>query len=150
MPVYHPAPEWVNPVYGPISSLFGNRINPVTDQVEFHNGVDIAVPVGTPVVAVRCATVHHIGNNALNGIYMRMRCDTGYEIVYAHLSEVLVELNESVYQGQRVALSGNTGQSTGPHLHFGLSRNGQRLDPLPRVNLGLTAHAAQEYARRNP
>lgn len=139
---------WINPVEGPVTSLFGVRVNPVTQEQEFHTGLDIAVPVGTPVLSVRYATVYHIGNTPINGKYMRLRCDSGYHIVYAHLSEFKVDVNDRVAQGQKVALSGNTGQSTGPHLHYGISRNGQRLDPLSRVNLALTYSAALEYASR--
>jgi len=141
-------PEWINPVEGTVTSLFGTRINPVTQAPEFHNGLDIAVPEGTPVLAVRYATVYHVGYTALNGVYMRLRCDDGYYIVYAHLSETLVDVNDRVTQGQKVALSGNTGQSTGPHLHYGLSRGGYRVDPLTRVDLQLSANAALEYASR--
>ena len=134
---------------GTITSLFGNRTNPVTFSQEFHNGIDIAVPVGTPVLSVRYATVHHVGYTSINGHYMRLRCDDGYYIVYAHLSEILTNAGDRVYQGQKVALSGNTGQSTGPHLHYGLSRGGQRLDPLYRVNgLPKSANALREYAAR--
>ena len=116
---------------------------------EFHNGIDIAVPVGTPVLSVRYATVYHVGYTRLNGLYMRLHCDNGYHFVYAHLSEVWANVNDRVYQGQIVALSGNTGQSTGPHLHYGLSRGGQRLDPLTRVSgLPLSPAAAAEYAAR--
>ena len=141
--------EWLNPVEGTITSLFGMRINPVTQNSEFHTGIDIAVPVGTPVLAVRYGTVQHVGYSALNGHYMRLRCNDGYYIVYAHLSEIKTGLNERVSQGQTVALSGNTGQSTGPHLHYGISRGGQRLDPLSRVSgLPKSANALMEYANR--
>jgi len=139
-------PDWINPVDGTVTSLFGNRINPVTNMREFHNGVDIAVPVGTPVLAVRYATVYHVGYTALNGIYMRLRCNDGYHFVFAHLSEAVAGVGDEVYQGQKVALSGNTGQSTGPHLHYGISREGERLNPLYKVNLELSA--AAEYALR--
>ena len=133
-----------------VTSLFGMRINPITQEQEFHTGLDIAVVVGTPVLAVRYAAVYHIGYTAINGNYMRLRCDEGYHIVYAHLNEVLVNLNDRVYQGQKVALSGNTGWSTGPHLHYGISRGGQRLDPLSRVaGLPLSDNAAREYAGRS-
>ena len=136
---------------GTITSLFGNRINPVTLSQEFHNGIDIAVPEGSPVLSVRYATVYHVGYTPINGKYMRLRCDNGYHIVFAHLSEILASVDERVYQGQKVALSGNTGQSTGPHLHYGLSRGGQRLDPLYRVEgLPKSAAAAREYADRRP
>jgi murein DD-endopeptidase MepM/ murein hydrolase activator NlpD len=142
--------NWINPVEGPVTSLFGPRINPVTQSSEFHNGIDIAVPIGTPVLAVRYAVVFHVGENDLNGKYMRLLCNTGYEIIFAHLSEVLVTENERVAQGQKIAYSGNSGRSTGPHLHYGLLRDGQMLDPLRRVDLTLSYHAAKEYAARTP
>ena len=116
------------------------RTNPVTQEYEFHSGLDIAVPEGTPVLSVRYATVYHVGYSALNGIYMRLRCDEGYHFVFAHLSEAVAEYGDRVNQGQTVALSGNTGQSTAPHLHFGVTRDGERLDPIDRVNLELAAH----------
>ena len=126
------------------------RTNPITNNREFHNGLDIAVPVGTPVLSVRYATVYHVGYTPLNGIYMRLRCDDGYQIVYAHLNEAIANVGDRVSQGQKVALSGNTGQSSGPHLHYGITRDGQRLDPLTRVsNLPKTANAAMEYAQRH-
>ena len=142
-------PEWINPVKGTVTSLFGTRTNPITQEREFHNGLDIAVAVGTPVVAVRNAIVYHVSYSPLNGYYMRLRCDDGYHIIYAHLSEILAGVNDRVAQGEKVALSGNTGQSTGPHLHYGISRNGQRLDPLSRVTgLPMSPGAAMEYASR--
>ena len=142
--------EWINPVSGTITSLFGTRINPITNMPEFHNGIDIAVPVGTPVLSVRCATVEHVNYSRLNGHYMRLRCDGGYYIIYAHLSEIVLNVGDRVSQGEKVALSGNTGQSTGPHLHYGLSRGaGHWVDPLDRVaNLPKSANALMEYARR--
>ena len=101
------------------------------------------------MLSVRDATVYHINYTALNGIYMRLRCDEGYHIVYAHLNEVAVNIGDQVAQGQIVAFSGNTGQSTGPHLHYGLSRGGQRLDPFYRVaNLQKSPAALRDYANR--
>ncbi|MCL2421168.1 MAG: M23 family metallopeptidase [Defluviitaleaceae bacterium] len=141
-------PEWINPVEGPVTSLFGMRTNPVTHLPDFHNGLDIAVAVDTPVLAVRCAIVDHVGYTRLNGFYMRLICDEGYHIIYAHLNEILVDVDDIVSQGQKVARSGNTGQSTGPHLHYGLSRDGQWIDPLYRVDLQLSSAAALAYAQR--
>ena len=146
---YETRPDWINPVEGVITSLFGMRTNPVNQQQEFHNGLDIAVAEGTPVLAVRCATVYHAGFSHINGYYIRLRCDEGYHFVFAHLSEILAKVNDRVSQGDIVALSGNTGRSTGPHLHFGITKNGQVLDPLRRVsNLPKSYNARMEYANR--
>jgi murein DD-endopeptidase MepM/ murein hydrolase activator NlpD len=142
-------PEWVNPIEGIITSLFGNRRNPVTNMAEFHNGIDVAAPIGTPVLAVRCGVVEFTGRNSLNGNYMILRCDMGYEIIYAHLNQILVRAGHEVSQGQKIAYSGNTGQSTGPHLHFGLRKNGNFIDPLYYVNLAFSDQARRDYANRN-
>jgi murein DD-endopeptidase MepM/ murein hydrolase activator NlpD len=106
--------------------------------------------VGTPVFATRDAVVTVTGNNALNGRYIRLRCADGYEMVYAHLSAVHVRAGESVEQGFTIGLSGNTGQSTGPHLHYGVYFDGNVIDPLPFVHLAFSDNASREYTRRNP
>ena len=126
---------WVNPISGVISSPGGLRINPVTGRREFHDGIDIAAPVGTPVVAPRDGTVLATGRSASFGIFLRMQHAGGYVSFMAHLNGVIVGAGDTVRQGQRVAYSGNTGRSTGPHLHFGLFRDGQYVDPFSYVDL---------------
>jgi len=120
---------FVWPARGPISSPFGYRINPFSGQRTFHSAVDIVVNRGTPVKATRDGKVADTGYNAVFGNYVIIRHADGYQSLYAHLDTVLTRKGASVNQGEVIGRSGNTGQSTGPHLHFGMFRNGQAVDP---------------------
>ena len=128
-------PIWINPLYGPISSPGGIRYNPLTGRREFHDGIDIAVPIGTPVVAPRYGHVIAVGYSPSFGRFVRVSHDDYYISFFAHLNSVSVRVGENVSQGDQIAYSGNTGWSTGPHLHFGLFRGGQFVDPITYVNL---------------
>ena len=137
---YDLAPIWVNPICGIISSPGGLRINPVTGRREFHDGIDIAAPIGTPVLAPKDGTVLAVGNSPSFGIFLRLQHPGGYVSFMAHLNGVAVSVGDTVHQGERVAYSGNTGRSTGPHLHFGLFRDGQFIDPINYVDLPVSAN----------
>jgi len=113
-----------------ISSPFGNRTNPITRQAEFHNGVDIALEHGTPVVAIQDGVITDIGFNSFSGHYLRYKTLDGLLVGYAHLYRSLVQVGDTVKQGDVVALSGNSGVSTGPHLHVSIWREGDLIDPL--------------------
>jgi len=127
---------WINPVFGEITSLFGYRYNPVLHDVyEFHNGIDIAVVEGTNVYAVKDGMITEIRYSPTLGNLLRFTTYSGYEVMYAHLNEVLVELGAQVYQGQVVATSGNTGLSSGPHLHYSIWYNNELVEPLHYVEL---------------
>ncbi len=117
------------PVRGSISSPFGYRSNPFSGQRTFHSAIDIVVNRGTPVKATREGKVADTGYNAVFGNYVIIRHADGYQSLYAHLDTVLTHKGASVTQGDVIGRSGNTGQSTGPHLHFGMFRNGQAVDP---------------------
>lgn len=132
---------WVNPVVGRISSPAGNRYSPITGAREFHDGVDIAVPVGTPVVAPRAGYVAAAGYSASFGRFLRILHDDYYMSFFAHLDRVPISVGDRVEQGVRVAYSGNTGWSTGPHLHFGLFRDGQFVDPKTYLCFTAYEHA---------
>jgi murein DD-endopeptidase MepM/ murein hydrolase activator NlpD len=97
---------------------------------ETHPGVDIAVPVGTPVRAAGGGTVALAGVNDDYGMFVLVRHPDGYESMYGHASRLLVRDGEDVAAGQVIALSGNTGRSTAPHLHFEVRRDGRSVDPL--------------------
>lgn len=103
------------------------------DRAESHPGLDIAIPPGTPVRAAGGGTVVLTGADPDYGIFVRLRHPDGYETMYGHTSRLLVRDGERVSAGQVIALSGNTGRSTAPHLHFEILRAGRSLDPLTLV-----------------
>lgn len=139
---------WINPAEGIVTSSCGARENPVLNKVEFHNGIDIAVVVGTEVAAVRSGVVSAVRTSETFGKVLEYETEDGYKVMYAHLSDVLVKKGEKIKQGEIVAKSGNTGLSTGPHLHYSLWKDGRLIDPLSYVTLEYTQEVAAEYAAR--
>lgn len=120
---------FVWPARGPISSPFGYRSNPFSGARTFHSAIDIVMNRGTPIKAVRDGVTADAGYNAVFGNYVIIRHSGGFQSLYAHLDAILVKKGASVSQGQVIGRSGNTGQSTGPHLHFSLFLNGKAVDP---------------------
>ncbi|RNC29332.1 MAG: Murein DD-endopeptidase MepM [Candidatus Dichloromethanomonas elyunquensis] len=119
------------PVNGPISSPFGYRRNPFGRWTsEFHTGVDIACAVGTPVMAVADGTVTFAGWDGYWGRKVQVNHSFGIVTFYAHNSKLIVSPGDEVKKGQVVAYSGNSGRSTGSHLHYSAYVNGQLVDPL--------------------
>ncbi len=103
------------------------------DPAESHPGIDIAVPVGTPVRAAGGGVVAAAGIDPAYGLFVLLRHAAGYETMYGHASRLLVQEGDSVQAGQVIALSGSSGRSTAPHLHFEIRREGKSLDPLTVV-----------------
>jgi len=120
---------FVWPARGAISSPFGYRSNPFTGLRTYHSAIDIVVPLGTKVKATRAGTVADTGYNSVFGNYIILKHSGGYQSLYGHLSAIDVREGASVAQGSVIGNSGNTGQSTGPHLHFSIFKNGKALDP---------------------
>lgn len=125
--------RFVWPARGRVSSPYGYRIQPFTGLRSFHSAVDIVLPIGTRVKATAEGKVGDTGYNSVFGHYVILKHANGYQSLYAHLSSIAVKEGSFVDQGAAVGLSGNSGQSTGPHLHFSLFKNGQALDPLKYV-----------------
>ena len=121
---------------GVITSACGTRENPILHKEELHDGLDIAVAEGTEVLAVKSGTVTELRTSATYGKLLKFETTDGYQVMYAHLSEVLVKKGEKVKQGQVVAKSGNTGLSTGPHLHYSLWKDGKLLNPMDVISTG--------------
>lgn len=126
-----------------VSSHFNpRRLHPVTRRVAPHKGVDFAVRSGTPIIAPADGVVEHIAYQANGaGRYIKVRHGGQYTTVYMHLSRSLVKVGQSVKKGQRIALSGNTGRSTGAHLHYEFHINGRPVNPmtvkLPGIGSGM-------------
>ena len=96
---------------------------------ELHPGIDIAVPMGTPIRAAGGGEVGRTGRDPDYGLFVLIRHPDGYETMYGHASRILVEGGEQVGSSQVIALSGSTGRSTAPHLHFEVRRGGRSIDP---------------------
>jgi murein DD-endopeptidase MepM/ murein hydrolase activator NlpD len=119
------------PASGPITSPFGMRINPVTHAFILHAGIDIGVPVGTTVAAAAEGKVIIAGwDDGGCGNYIILDHGGRLSTQYCHLSHIFVGVGQVVQRGQAIAASGNTGNSTGPHLHFGVRINGRPVDPM--------------------
>ena len=121
---------WIKPVNGWVSSVFGERVSPITGRDEFHNGTDIVCETGTPAKAVADGRVRERGTSPSWGRYLWYDVEGGYSVFYAHLSSVLVNEGDIVKQGQVIAETGNTGKSTGAHLHLTIYEGEFEKDPL--------------------
>ena len=132
--------DWIMPVSVKyrISSKYGDRIHPVLKEKKFHDGIDIAVPINTPVKAVADGIVERVLWNGGYGKYVQIKHNNSLSSFYAHLNSWDVKVGDVVKQGQEIAKSGNTagkssnGQimTTGPHLHLGAKKNGKTVNPL--------------------
>jgi murein DD-endopeptidase MepM/ murein hydrolase activator NlpD len=117
------------PVRGPLNSRFGMRQSPWTGEPEFHRGLDISAGRGTAVQAPAAGTVFFAGNGGEYGTTVIL--DHGHDLrsLYGHLQEIRVKPGERVERGQVIALTGNTGRTSGPHLHYEIQIHGQAVDP---------------------
>lgn len=118
------------PVEGRISSGFGLRTHPITGETQFHQGVDIAAPAGSPIKAIDDGVVVFAGQAGGYGNLITLQHDDGKESFYGHNQENLVNEGDRVRSGQIIGLVGSTGLSTGPHVHFEIHRNGEKVNPL--------------------
>lgn len=131
VPILHPRDrkESTLPVQGRITSPFGHRDAPKAGASTEHGGIDIAVPIGTPVKAPAGGTVVSVGKDPKNGNFVRIDHGNGVVTGYAHLNGASVKVGDQVEAGQDFATSGNSGNSTGPHLHWTTKINGKPVDP---------------------
>lgn len=113
-----------------VSSHFGSRIHPVKGKRSFHRGVDLAASCGEPVFSSGNGTVITAGYSGSYGWFVRIRHAGGYATLYAHLSRLHVRKGMRVRIGQHIGDVGNTGVSTGCHLHFELEKNRKPMDPI--------------------
>lgn len=128
-------PTYIKPLSGGrLSSTFGRRKAPTKGASSYHKGVDWATPTGTSVVASSGGTVAKAGWGSGYGYVVYINHPDGRQTRYAHLSKVLVSAGQTVSQGQKIALSGNTGISTGPHVHFEMLIGGSQVNPLNYID----------------
>lgn len=134
-----------------ISSGFNKRrFHPVQLRYKAHNGVDYGANIGTPVMAVANGVVTNAGFSPFNGNWVRLRHMNGYETEYLHANKLAkgIRVGASVKQGQIICYVGKTGLATGPHLHFGMKKHGEYVDPTKQNfarSAGIPAHYMKEF-----
>ncbi len=121
----------IRPVNTDLISGFGYRFHPILHVKKLHTGLDFRAPIGTPVYATADGVVGHAGRSGNGyGIHIDLKHGYGYETKYAHLSKVMVREGQKIKRGDIIGLTGNTGLSKGPHLHYEVKKNGKKIDPV--------------------
>lgn len=127
---------WINPCrYTAFTSAFGWRIHPIYGTRRHHNGVDLAGPQGTPIYAAKSGTVSRASYDGSQGYHVYIDHGDGFKTIYMHMTHYIVYSGQYVEQGQVIGYMGSTGASTGPHLHFGMSYNGNYVNPANYINI---------------
>jgi murein DD-endopeptidase MepM/ murein hydrolase activator NlpD len=122
--------KYIYPVNAPVTSPFGKRESPTEGASSFHQGIDFGAEVGTPILASQSGLVEISGVMGGFGNVVVIQHENGIKTIYGHCSELKVRTGQKVSQGDVIALVGSTGISTGPHLHFGVKKNGQWINPM--------------------
>ena len=117
------------PSYTKISDDYGNRIHPTLGVEKFHNGIDLAAPNGSPILAAYDGEVVAAAYSSSMGNYVMIDHGDSLYTIYMHASALYVSKGDAVTKGQQIAAVGSTGRSTGPHLHFGVRKNGGYVSP---------------------
>lgn len=125
---------WPCPAYTRISSPFGYRMHPTLGVVKFHNGVDLAAPAGSAILAAYDGTVISAAYNDSMGNYVMINHGDGIYTIYMHASALYVSAGQKVTKGETIAAVGTTGRSTGNHLHFSVRVNGEYVDPMGYIS----------------
>ena len=122
--------EWPSPATTNITSPYGTRFHPIQKRNKMHTGIDIGAGHGTPIIAAEQGTVLLAGWNSGYGNCVVIDHGGGLQTLYGHCSVVMVQAGQTVTRGQKIALVGSTGNSTGPHLHFEVLKNGSYTNPM--------------------
>ena len=135
---------WPVPGYTRITSSFGMRTHPITGVYKLHTGVDIGAPMGSQFVAANDGIVTYAGWNTAYGNMVIVDHGGGITTLYAHGSEILVNVGDTIYQGHPILKVGSTGYSTGPHAHFEVRINGDYVEPLDYITSYSSANKENE------
>ncbi|HWR60407.1 MAG TPA: M23 family metallopeptidase [Clostridia bacterium] len=122
-------PSFIMPVDGVITSEYGERVHPVFKTVKMHTGIDIDAEIGTPIKSSTSGTVLKVGADDINGKYVRVKSGK-YEVVYAHCYRISVKEGQNVNQGDILGEVGDSGVTSGPHLHFEIQEGGKPVSPM--------------------
>jgi murein DD-endopeptidase MepM/ murein hydrolase activator NlpD len=123
------------PVSGVLGSKYGDRIHPIKGTEKFHNGIDIKANSGTPIKAALDGEVIEASFEATYGNFVEMKHPGGLMTIYAHCESLIAKRGQMVKKGEIIAKVGSTGDSTGPHLHFEVWKNGSPVDPLGYIKV---------------
>lgn len=115
----------------PVSSYYGRRLHPLLHEYKHHSGIDLPGNMGEPVHATANGVIIETGKTPTIGKFVRIRHAYGFTTLYGHLSKIEVMQGDTIRIGRMVGKVGSTGRSTGPHLHYGISKNGREQNPLP-------------------
>lgn len=141
---------WPIPGYTRITSKYGMRTHPITGVYKLHTGVDVSAPMGANFVAANDGIVTKAGYNAAYGNMVIIDHGGGVSTLYAHGSEIMVQVGETVKRGETVVLKvGSTGYSTGPHAHFEVRLNGVVTDPIPYITNGMVPTTQNQNTTSN-
>ena len=122
--------HWISPLTNWVEkSKYGMRPHPIFKEIKLHDGIDMGVPLNTPVMAVDDGVIVYSGWKGGYGNYIEIDHGGDLHSFYGHLNKINVSLGDKIYQGDVIGLSGNTGYSTGPHLHFGVHKGKKPDDP---------------------
>ncbi|MFA8300188.1 MAG: M23 family metallopeptidase [Hyphomicrobiales bacterium] len=133
-----------------ISSYFGNRPDPYYKVTKFHAGIDFSAPIGTPIYATGDGVINKVRkSNSGYGYYISIDHGFGYETVYAHCHEFKAKKGDKVKRGQIIATVGNTGKSTGPHVHYEIRKKGRPINPIHYFYNDLTPEEYDEILVRS-
>ena len=127
--------QWLVPIhYVMVTSPFGNRFHPILNRWRMHNGIDLAAPKGTPIVASRSGVVNSTGYEKHGaGNYVNINHMDGYVTRYMHMTHFIVSVGQTVAAGEVIGYRGDSGLADGPHLHFGVYYNGTPINPAPFI-----------------
>ena len=140
---------WPVPGYTRISSKYGMRTHPITGVYKLHTGVDIGAPLGANFIAANDGIVTKAGYNGAYGNMVIIDHGGGVSTLYAHGSEILVQVGQTVKRGDAILKVGSTGYSTGPHAHFEVRLNGVVTDPMPYITNGLVPSTQTEQEKQD-
>ena len=118
-----------------VTCAYGPRIHPINGNQSFHYGVDLAAGMNTEIYATKSGTVTTATYGEANGYYVAISHGDGYSSVYAHMTNYVVSVGDTVSQGQLIGYVGTTGWSTGPHLHFEILYGGSNVNPMNYISL---------------
>jgi murein DD-endopeptidase MepM/ murein hydrolase activator NlpD len=121
--------NFILPMKGVVTSHFGYRRHPLGGARRYHRGIDIAAPYGTPIKSAASGRVTKVSRSWAKGLNIEIQHANGYKTAYFHLHKAAVKSGQAVAQGELIGYEGNSGNSTGPHLHFEIHKNGQPVNP---------------------